>query len=325
MDQRRHVIVGIGGPVGNALAHRLHGAGAEVVGICRSGRADVPEPVVVEAADARDVDAMERLAAGAAVIYCCVGMPYTYWREHFPPVIQAMIRAAEASGARLVFADNLYCYGPVDQTLTEQLPGTDFGSKPALRAQLSREIFDAHEQGRIRATIGRAADFYGPGVTNSMLGERVFPALLAGKKVQLVGNPDLPHTYTYVPDFARALVTLGHGQEALGRAWHVPNAPTRTTREVIEQAAGMAGTEPRVSTMPGWMLAAVALVSSPMRELREMDYQWTRPLVVDDTAFSRSFWGDATPWEQGLRTTLDWYRTHGRNDRTDESVLCGGQ
>jgi nucleoside-diphosphate-sugar epimerase len=71
-------------------------------------------------------------------------------------------------------------------------------------------------------SLGRSADFFGPRVLNSALGDRVFPAAIANKPVQLLGNLDLPHSYTYIEDVARGLATLGDRPEALGQAWLLP-------------------------------------------------------------------------------------------------------
>ena len=267
-----HVVFGANGPVGVELVRQLVAQGIGVRAVCRSGRADVPAGVEVVAGDAGDKEQVCRLCEGAGILYCCVGMPYTEWREQFPPVIDGLIAGGEQSGARLVFADNLYCYGPADGPLTEDLPATRYGVKPALRARLAENILEAHRQGRISATILRASDFYGPGVTNAMLGERVFPALLEGKKVQLLGDVDLEHTYTYVPDFARGLITVALSAQALGRAWHVPSAATLSTREVLEIAARLPGRSLEISALPGWVLGLLALFNPVMRELKEMQY-----------------------------------------------------
>jgi hypothetical protein len=56
----------------------------------------------------------------------------------------------------------------------------------------------------------------------STLGERVFGNALAGRRADFIGNPDLPHTYSYVPDIAAGLATLGTDARAEGKVWHLP-------------------------------------------------------------------------------------------------------
>ncbi len=51
-----------------------------------------------------------------------------------------------------------------------------------------------------------------------------------------IGNPDLPHTYSYVPDIAAGLATLGTDARAMGQVWHLPGPPTGTTRALLDLA-----------------------------------------------------------------------------------------
>ena len=302
------VVVGCNGPIGTELMRRLGADGRSVRGVSRSGRAEAPSGVELVAGDVGNVDDARRCCDGAAVVYCCVGVDYTRWPELWPPIVDGLIAGSEAAGAKLVFADNLYSYGPVAGPMTEDLPPTSFGKKPALRARISAQLLAAHEQGRVRVVLGRASDFYGPGVLNAILGERLFPAALRGKSAQLLGDVDQPHTFTYAPDFARALQTLGERDEALGQVWHVPSAPALPVRKVVELIYELAGKPPRISPMPGWMLATLAIFLPIMRELKEMSFVWDRPYVVDHKKFAAAFWDDFTPLQAGLERTLEWYR-----------------
>lgn len=55
-----------------------------------------------------------------------------------------------------------------------------------------------------------------------------------GKPASVLGDPDQPHTYTFVPDIGRTLAELGSRDGVTGEVWHVPNDPhTRTTRELV--------------------------------------------------------------------------------------------
>jgi hypothetical protein len=68
--------------------------------------------------------------------------------------MHAVIEGA-AAGARLVFGDNLYAYGPVDGPRTEDLPYQARGPNGRVRARIAETLMRAHGSGRIRATIGR--------------------------------------------------------------------------------------------------------------------------------------------------------------------------
>jgi nucleoside-diphosphate-sugar epimerase len=161
-------------------------------------------------------------------------------------------------------------------------------------------------------TIGRASDFFGPGVLNSAVGERTFYPALAGKPVQVMGDPELPHTYTYVPDIGCALVILGESEEALGRAWHVPSPPTVSTRQFLELVFREAAQRPRLQRVPKLALRALGLLNANVRELVEMTYEVEEPFVVDHSDLARAFGDHATPLEAVTRTTVGWFREHPR-------------
>ena len=172
--------------------------------------------------------------------------------------MHAIIGGASAAGAKLVFGDNLYAYGPVDGPVTEDLPYRASGPNGRTRARIADDLMIAHQQRRVRATIGRGSDFFGPHAHQSTVGDQVFARALAGKPARVLGDPDTPHTVTYIEDFARALVTLGDREEALGEVWHVPNAEAVTTRRFVEMvfASAGSGTEvaenSRVGTCARW-------------------------------------------------------------------------
>ena len=115
-----HVVFGATGAIGGAVVGELARAGRRVRAVSRGGQA--PDGATGMAADASDRAQAARAAAGASVIYHCASPPYTQWPELFPILTGSILGAAESSGAKLVFADNLYAYGPVDGPLREDLP-----------------------------------------------------------------------------------------------------------------------------------------------------------------------------------------------------------
>ena len=119
---------------------------------------------------------------------------------------------------------------------------------------------------------------------------------------------DLPHTYTYIEDFGRALVSLGERDEALGQAWHVPNAATVSTRRFLEMAAEAAGRPLKMLAAGPILLTAVGLVNANMREFWEMRYEFEKPHVVDSSKFERAFGMRATPLGEAVRRTVDWFQ-----------------
>ncbi len=303
-----HVIVGAG-PVGSATARLLAAQGHSVRLLSRSGTGPGDAGIEKVRVDASDAGALLRAADGAEVLYNCVNPPYHRWPADWPPIAASLLAVAEASRAVLVTVSNLYGYGPVDHAMVETDPLAATSVKGRVRARMWDDALTAHSAGRIRATELRSSDFFGPGVTESVLGERVVPALLAGKGVSVLGDPDAAHSWTYVPDVARTLATLGADERAWGKAWHTPSNPPLSQRAIIAALCRAAGVPPvKVGVVPSIALLAVGLFQPVVRELREIRYQLDRPFILDSSAVTRTFGIDPTPLDEALAATVDWYR-----------------
>ena len=199
-DTPLHVVFGTG-QVGRALVARLAEFGVTVRAISQQRPATLTQSVDWRSADVTDAEAAIDAAKGASVVYQCLNAPYTKWPQLFPTLQRNVLTTAERNGALLVSMENVYGYGPVaGRAMTEDLPLVATTSKGRTRAAMTAELMAAGEEGRVQVTIGRASDFFGPGVTDSTLGARVFANALARKRADFLGNPDLRHTYSYVPD-----------------------------------------------------------------------------------------------------------------------------
>ncbi|MFX0116422.1 MAG: SDR family oxidoreductase, partial [Candidatus Hodarchaeota archaeon] len=303
-----HVVLGASGALGSAVVRELAKRGKSLRGVNRNGRSTLPEGIEHVKADITDLNSARKACNGATVIYHCVAPPYNKWTELHPPIMENIIETAANVGAKVVYGDNLYMYGPVDKPLTEDLPCNASGPKGKVRAAIANQLMDAHQNGKIAATIGRASDFYGPGVRLSHFGERVVPNVLQGKQADFLGNPDILHTYTFIDDFANALVTLAENDKALGEIWHVPNAATMTTRQLFELAFEEAGFEPKIGTPPGFILKLLGIFHPGVRELKETRYQIVEPWIVDHSKFEKAFGDLSTPHREAIRQTLDWFK-----------------
>ena len=307
----RHITILGFGPVGQSVAERLLANGDEVTVAQRRSPSILPQGARFMTCDALDRASTLAACKGAEQIVLAVGFPYEgkVWADAWPNPMHSAVAAAEATGARLLFFDNMYMYGPRNEPLTEETPLADFGVKPASRAAATRIWRAAADAGRARIAALRAPDFYGPGVAQSALGDRAFGALAQGKTAQVLGSADLPHDFAYVPDIGRALETLlAAPDEAYGQAWHVPSAPTRTMREILTIAATALGVAPKVSALPFWVFPLLGLFVPPLREMSEMRFMWDRPYRVDSSKFARRFWSDATPFEIGAVAAAKSFR-----------------
>jgi nucleoside-diphosphate-sugar epimerase len=290
----------------------LRRRGERVRMVNRSGTAPVPDDVEVLGGDASDPAFATAAADGAQVVYQTLNPPYHRWVQLFPGLQAGVLAAAQAAGARLVSMENVYMYGrPAGQPLTEDRPYAAHTRKGQLRAGMARELLAAHQAGRVQVAIGRASDYFGPGGrAQSNLGDRVVPAALAGKTATVLGDPDQPHTYTYIPDIGEGLAVLGEHPDAAGEVWHLPNDPeTRTTRQLVEIIYRLAGQpQTKVRGTPVLLLRAIGVFNPTVRELVELQYEFEEPFIVDSGKITAKFDLHATPVEQALADTLASYR-----------------
>jgi nucleoside-diphosphate-sugar epimerase len=307
----RHVIFGTGA-IGLATLDALRRRGETVRLVNRSGAARVPDDVEVVGGDARDPAFTTAVTRGADVVYQTLNPPYPEWTAQFPLLQAGVLAAAEATGARLVSMENVYTYGrPAGRVLTEDLPDGAHTREGRLRGRMARDLLAAHHAGRVEVAIGRASDYFGPrGGAQSNLGDRVFPAAIAGKTATVLGDPDQPHTYTYVPDIGEGLAALGEHPDAPGQVWHLPNDPdTRSTRQLLDIAYQQAGRpRGRLRRLPPVLLRALGLVNPTVRELVEMQYQFAEPFIVDSSKITNKLGVEATPLPRAIRDTLRDYR-----------------
>ena len=304
------VILGYG-PVGRAIAQELTASRRPCVVAQRKRPGDLPEGVGFAACDALDGAALRRVTEGASSLICSVGLAYdsAVWEASWPKLMANLIDACETTGARLIFIDNLYMYGPQALPLREDMPMAATGRKGKVRAAITLQWQQAHRAGRVKATALRAPDFHGPDVSLSIFGDPTIGNLAKGKAAQLVITPDAPHALAYVPDVAHAAVLLLDApDDAYGEIWHAPCAPARTPREILAMVAAQLGVKPRLMVMPGWTMPLVGLFMPFIREWQETHFQHDRAFEVDSRKFEQRFGMKATPLEEGLVRTVETFR-----------------
>jgi len=308
MNDELHVVLGASGGTGSALVRELISRGHRVRAVSRNGRA--PEGAEGMKADVSTPQGAKAASAGAAVVYHAAQPDYTKWPQEFPPMTDNVIEGAAGTGAKLVFADNLYMYGSeAPQPMTEETPQKAAGKKGRARILMAERLLDAHRSGRVRVALGRSSDYYGPGGTGTIAGDTVFGAALAGKSVRWPGSLDAPHTFNYLPDMARALVTLGERAEADGEVWHLPAAEPITGRGFLDLVSEEMGRPVKASVTSKTTLRAIGLFSPFIRELTETVYQFEGPFVSDTTKFGRAFGPfEPTPHPEAIARTVVWFR-----------------
>ncbi len=310
MTATKHIVIGAGG-TGSATAIKLAQRGEDVSVVSRSGSGPQEDGIEIITADATDTDRLTQLTEGATVLYNCANPPYHRWTTDWPPLAASLLTAAQRNDFTLVTLSNLYCYAAPTRAMKVSDPLDPPSIKGGVRANMWREAKAAHDAGHVRVAEARASDFIGPGVgTNGHMGDRVVPRILKGKSVSLVGRTDQAHSWTAIDDVAATLIALGADERAWGRAWHVPTAAPLTQQQLVHRMCELAGVEPvKVKTIPAAFIRAIGIFNAPMRELKEVSYQFERPFVIDSAETTDVLGLTPTPMEDTIDATLSYYRT----------------
>jgi nucleoside-diphosphate-sugar epimerase len=224
------------------------------------------------------------------------------------PIARGALHGAARAGARLVALDCLYMYGLPNGPMREDTPLDPCSQKGRLRVELGELRLGAHRRGDVCVAIGRASDFFGAALPWSAWSDRFYRRILAGKPAECMGDPEQPHSYTYVDDVARDLLVLGERDEAPGAVWHLSTAPAESTRALAERLGRALDLDVKVTRVPRPLLRALGLFSPMMREVAEMTYQWEAPFVIDDARLRARFGLVATPVERQVAETAAWAR-----------------
>lgn len=306
MSETKEVVIGAG-VLGRTIAQMLRTQRREVTLVNRSG--GMIDGHAAVACDLSEPGKLARVLGASSRIYLCAAPAYSRWTQEFPALIDGVCQAVKGRQVDIVFGDNLYAYGPQSAPLVESMPSAAQTVKGRIRADAADRLMALHGNGGVRTCTVRAADFFGPGVDNSSVGTRVIRDVLAGKPAYLIGDPDMPHSLTYLPDQARCMVTLATQAAAFGEVWHTPNNPARSLRRFLEDVAALGDSTLQVRTAGRLMLRTMGMFKPDMRELVEMLYQFERPFVVDHAKLTQRFALTSTPLPQALRETVAWARS----------------
>jgi nucleoside-diphosphate-sugar epimerase len=303
-----YVVTGAG-PVGWTVAEQLAEQGQRVRVLTRSGSGPDHPHIEKLQADVSNPDLLAEAFAGAAAVFHCIhGSSYSAaaWQRELPAAEHAVLAAAGEAGAVVVFPESLYSYSNPQEVMTEHSPREAAGGKRGVRTALLRARA-ASATGTVSVVAG---DFFGPRVRMAHAGERMVPAVLSRRPLQVVGSADQPHSFTYVPDLASAMITAAEKPELWNRVLHAPTNPPLTQRRIAEAfAAAAGGPVPKVRAVPGWVLRILGLFSADMREISDMLYQFQGPFVMDSRASEEELGLRPTPLREAAKATVEWWRS----------------
>ncbi|WP_026551568.1 NAD-dependent epimerase/dehydratase family protein [Arthrobacter sp. H20] len=302
------------GPVGWTVAEQLAAAGHRVRILSRTGNGPESSLIQCQAVDVSDPVTVMKEVDGATAVFHCIHAAYNAnaWRKELPQAEQNILAAAGSQGAVVAFPESLYSYSQPDQVMTEAGPRDASGGKRGVRTDLLK----AREASSTPTVSVVAADFFGPRVLQSHMGERVVPRVIAGQRISVIGSADTLHSFTYVPDLATALIAAALDEGVWNTVLHAPTLSAGTQRQMVAAFAAAAGVPPpHVGAVPGWVVRALGRVQPLMRELAELLYQTERPFTMSSTASEKKLGLAPTPLAEAAAATVNWWRDKSAADQ----------
>jgi len=299
-------ILGAGGAIGIELAKNLITYTDSIRLVSRNPK-KVNETDELISADLTTPEGINKAVQGSEIVYVTVGFEYKtkVWKALWVPFIDNVIDSCAKHGAKLVFFDNIYMYDPKFlDGMTEETPIRQVSEKGKVRAEVARKVMDAHSSGKLKAQIARAADFFGP-TPNSVPYTLILEKLKAGKAGQWLCSKEKVHNFTYTPDAGMAMALLGNTESAYGEVWHLPSDQTRMNiEEFTKVMADILGMKPKLSILPKAMMTPLGWFMSPMKELKEMSYQYERDYLFDSSKIEERFGIAPTPLEDQIKALI---------------------
>ena len=283
----------------------------------RSGKLDIsiPQNVQVVAADVTDAADMETIAGKSEIIFSCTDVPYDKWAGFYPATANALALALSKTNARLVFADNMYSYGNVaGAAMNEQMPHTAKTKKGKIRAGVINALLLSGQEFNSRVAFVKASDFIGPRIHKGLFGKDFLDNVYNGKTVRLFGNIALPHTFTYINDFAAAMINVGTANDTFGQIWHVPNAPALSLDKWLHLFEVVTNKPIKKSVTPKFVIRLAGLFNSFIKELYEMAYQFENPYLVNHDKYVSRFGKHSTYPSAIVKETVEWYLSAQKNN-----------
>ena len=297
-----HLVLGTGA-VGATLANHLAAQGHTVRAVNRSGKRGALDPAIpLSQADLNDPAEAASAIAGADVVYQVTQPAYTRWEAEFPALQRSILAAAEQAGASVVLADNLYGYStPQGGTITDDSPREATTRKGRVRIAMADEALAAHAAGRVRVALTRPSNYVGADYATYR--DLVLDQVAKGKPARVLGRTNQPHSFSYVPDAARAMAAIGTSDDGWGRAWITPVMAPLTQAELVARLWDALGQDdkPKITGMRGAAMRAMGLFIPMLRESAEMMYEFDEPFVVDSSDFEQTFGWAATSWDDAVK------------------------
>jgi len=185
--------------------------------------------------------------------------------------------------------------------MTESTPYNPCSVKGGTRAKIATQLMDEAKAGNIRASIARAADFYGTETHNSFFDMMVLDKFAKKQSAQWVGDPEKLHNFSFIPDMGKALYLLGQHPESDNQIWHMPTAAPLKGKQFIDMAASIYGVKPKYMAINKFLLWTYGLFVKVVMGTVEMYYQYNHDYNFNSDKFEKAFNFKPTTYEDGIK------------------------
>ena len=298
-------IIGGNGTIGKEVAKQLHGMNIQVRIASRTPKkVDATDQVVKM--DVFNEQSVSEAIKGSSVVYLILGLPYKdqVWLDGFPRAVRSVINACKKEGAKLVYFDNVYMYGRVDGTMTEDLSSKPDSVKGTARMIAAELVLEAIRSQKLQAMICRSADFYGDYPFFDVI-KQIAVALQKNKKAMLLFRDDKKHSITYIPDAAKAVAFLAQQSDAYQQIWHLPTDPNALSgKQLVELVAEIIKKEPRYQVISKGMIKFISFFNAQLKELIKLSYQWENDYLFSSQKLEKKYNLTASSYREGITDHL---------------------
>lgn len=322
--RQKWLVFGANSVVGTAIIAQSIDAQVYAIASASDEPPDLPEDVIYQKTDVLNSHAVSQLCQGADVVICALGLTKhnaSVWSEQWPKIVQNLSNACAQHNALFALVDNFYSIDPCASACSHRI------DMAALQSQFDSELDSGFGAGAVRDILVSsgvrfvyvgAADYFGPGARNTLLGDNGAGRIINNEAPIILGNADRRHDFAYVPDVAAALLEIithaqsGQNDDVIGKFWIVPHAiKGHSIREVARDMAVIADRENlsrKIITLPPPAVQFLANFLPNMAEMRDLLPWWTRHYHVDDIDFRQRFNAKPTPYNTALPETILWFQ-----------------
>ncbi|MEI5991579.1 hypothetical protein A5881_003116 [Enterococcus termitis] len=309
MKKNRYVIFGTGA-LGIQFAKTLDSSENEIIMVNRSGIwPDSSIKAVVKKVDSMNGKEVSEVLKDCTVAINCIGLPYPEW-DQLVPITKNIIHACKENNTLLAYVDNIYAYGEVEGELFENTPCNPKSRKGKIRKEIADILLEEATKQKLKMVIGRSSDFYGPyEEKSSVTGVQVIGNVLKNKKAMYIGRTDMLRSISYIEDVVKAMKILIDDSSSHNQIWHLPNNSPLTLDDTIDIMSKILNKEINSSKLPYGLLTFLSLFNRDMREMKELFYLNSKPLIVNDQKFKNKYQDfKVTDYYKGIDSTISWYQ-----------------